>query len=285
MTGHELSGKKFGRRRQNDAGPAFRCTTAVWWLALLTLACAAQAQRPFDPARDTTVFVNDTVFDYRGGEIRSMFSGGRLAADKPGERLYMRRCFVLARATVQFWKFARFDPAAPALDDAALATRVRAIARRSVWRPQLPEAARIVIPGYRDLRAFSIARPRVLQDNLGLGWPTYFRIGNYGIMLMPSHAQHAQTAAEIDAELARGDLPIVWLINFPNLSMNHAVVVYRRTTGTGRKNGYRVYDPNYADGPRQLAYDPAGRTFSYDSTYYFKGGLVHVKPIYRSHWK
>ncbi len=258
---------------------------AVLLLGWRTLPATAASARPFDLARDTTVFVNDTVFDYRGGEIRSMFSGDRLEVAGPGERLYKRRCFVLARATVQFWKFARFDPAAPALDDATLATRVRAIARRPVWRNALPEAERIVIPGYRDLRAFSIARPRVIQDNLGLGWPTYFRWGNYGIIVMPSRERHARTAAEVDATLARGEMPILWLINFPSLTMNHSVVVYRQESREPGKTVYRVYDPNYADGPRRLTYFPVERTYAFDETYYFKGGPVHVKPIYRSHWK
>ncbi len=182
------------------------------------------------------MFTNDTVFDYRGGEIRSLFSGARLEEKlAAGERLYMRRCFVLARGTVQFRKFARFDPAAPAVDDATLAARVRAIARRPVWREALPERERIVIPGYRDLRAFSIARPRVIQDHLGLGWPTYFRWGNYGILSSPSHARHARTADELDVALARGELPVVWLINFPSLSMNHAVVIYERVSGASRR--------------------------------------------------
>lgn len=284
--GRELFGEtKRRQRRQHHTTLGWAVVTAAALLGWLIFFATTASARPFDFARDTTVFVNDTVFDYRGGEIRSMFSGGQVEKMATGERVYTRRCFVLARATVQFWKFARFDPAAPPPDDATLAARVRAIARRPVWRGALPEAEKIVIPGYRDLRAFSIARPRVVQDNLGLGWPTYFRWGNYGIIVMPSLARQARTAAEVDAELAHGGMPILWLINFPSLTMNHAVVVYRQESRNPGKTVYRVYDPNYADGSRRLTYFPAEHTFSFDSTYYFKGGSVHVKPIYRSHWK
>jgi hypothetical protein len=42
-----------------------------------------------------------------------------------------------------------------------------------------------------------------------------------------------------------------------------------------------VYDPNYTNGPKRLDYDPSTRAFSYQPTFYFKGGTVEARAIYR----
>jgi len=44
---------------------------------------------------------------------------------------------------------------------------------------------------------------------------------------------------------------------------------------------YTVYDPNYTDGPKKLDYDTTTRTFSYQPTFYFKGGPVEARAVYR----
>ncbi|MBV9127044.1 MAG: hypothetical protein JO117_03045 [Verrucomicrobia bacterium] len=261
--------------------PPFVIRHSAFVFFLLLPLCARA--RPFDYRRDSLAFPNETVFEYRGGQVLS-----RHRQKPKKEREYSRRCFVVARAAVQFWKFARFDPAAPPLaDDDALAARVRAVTRRSVWRAALPERERVVFPGYRDLRELSKARVGVLQENLGLGWPTYFRFGNFGILWSPTGERQARTAAEIDAALARGEPTILWLINFPSLSMNHSVVVLAREPASSatRQTIYRVYDPNYTDAPRRLTYRTDSHAFFYDKTFYFGGGEVHVKPIYRDVWK
>jgi len=57
---------------------------------------------------------------------------------------------------------------------------VREISRISAWSsgPQ----TKIVIPGYKDLRSFSLGETMVLQKNLGLWWPAYWRLGNWRIV-------------------------------------------------------------------------------------------------------
>lgn len=42
----------------------------------------------------------------------------------------------------------------------------------------MPEDKRVVFPGYANLREMSTDRREVLQENIGLGWPTYFRVAN-----------------------------------------------------------------------------------------------------------
>src|SRR5688572_33281708 len=70
---------------------------------------------------DTFAFRNDSRIHHRG---------------KPD--LYANWCFVIARAVVQFQRFARFDPDAPRLAPAEYTALVRRITRRPAWWTPLP---------------------------------------------------------------------------------------------------------------------------------------------------
>jgi hypothetical protein len=87
---------------------------------------------------DTFAFRNDSRIHHRG---------------QPD--IYCNRCFLMARAVGQFHRFARFVPEEPRLPSAAYALLVRRITRRAAWRAPLPDAERIVIPGFASLHAFS----------------------------------------------------------------------------------------------------------------------------------
>lgn len=191
----------------------------------------------------------------------------------------------MSRAAMQFHKFARFDPHAAPLDDGALAERVRAITRRSAWREALPANQRIVIPGHASLRALSRARGRILQDNIGIGWTTYVRFGSIRMLYEFSRSYQERTHAELDATLARGELFVAHLSTFPNLSINHAVLVYARVAASSALSSraierYRVYDPNHPDAPRELTWSPADRAFAYQKDRDFVGGFVRVYQVY-----
>lgn len=249
-------------------------------LAAGATAAGASPLPAFDFRRDTFAFANETVFDYREGQAH--LRHGRASSGPPP---YNRRCFIMSKAADQFRKFARFDPAQPAPDDATLARLVRAVARRPAWGRPRPAAGRIVIPGYADLRALSAARPGVLQENIGLGWPTYVRVGNWRMVFLRGGAYQAATHASLEAALARGDVFCGFLTTFPRLYINHAILVYgRRPPGRGDgSEHYRVYDPNHPESPRDLAYDPAKRVFSYQKDWDFIGGTVTVLQIY-NYW-
>jgi hypothetical protein len=233
------------------------------------------APRPFRYETDTFAFANETVWNYVNGAVLSESS--RAPAQK---RDYTRRCFVVTRASVQFWKFARFAPKAAPLPPDQLAARIRAVTDRSVWLSPLPREQRIVFPGYANLREISAADPSIFQANIGLGWPVYFRAGNMPIVAPVYRETEARLSDEILHDLQLGYPTIVWLYNFPNLSINHVVVVL----GSGRDHNhvdFQVYDPNYTDAPKKLDYDTATRTFSYQPTFYFKGGAVDARAVYR----
>jgi hypothetical protein len=236
---------------------------------------AAPAPRPFRYATDTFSFANETVWNYANGSVQSESS--RPQAQK---RDYTRRCFVVTRAAVQFWKFARFDPKAAPLPRDQLAARIRDVTERSVWLPALSREKRIVFPGYANLREISAADPGIFQANIGLGWPVYFRAGNMPIVAPIYRETEARLNDEIFHDLQLNDPTLVWLYNFPSLNINHVVVVFAGKRDDSRFH-YQVYDPNYTGAPKRLDYDTATRTFSYQPTFYFKGGAVNARAIYR----
>lgn len=249
-------------------------------LAIFALASRAYeaplhpAPRPMSYPRDFYAFKNETVWNYGGGAVQS----GPDTAKK--QRQYTRRCFVLCRSTVQFWKFAKFDPTLRPLGDDAMARRIREVCERSVWLPVLADKDRIVIPGYHDLREASAARGDVFRSNVGLGWPIYFRPGNFPITVPVDRSTEARVNSEIYHDLEMSYPTIIWAYRFPSLKLNHVLVVYncRRDAQTYH---YLVYDPNYNDRSGRLDYDIKSRSFSYMPTYYFKGGYTNVRAIYR----
>jgi hypothetical protein len=233
------------------------------------------APHPFRYDTDTFSFANETVWNYVGGSVQA--GSPQTPAQK---RDYTRRCFVVTRAAVQFWKFARFDSHAAPLASDALAARIREVTARSVWLPALAESQRIVFPGYANLRELSASDPSLFQANLGLGWPVYFRVGNMPIAAPVYRETEARLNGEIFRALQQNEPSIVWLYNFPSLNINHVVVVFSGSRDHDRFD-YQVYDPNYSSGPKKLEYDVASRTFSYQPTFYFKGGTVEAHAIYR----
>jgi hypothetical protein len=236
---------------------------------------AASAPRPFRYDTDTFSFANETVWNYVDGTVQTGSSDSQAK-----KRDYTRRCFVVTRAAVQFWKFARFDPGANPLPPDQLADRIHDVTGRSAWLPALSHDRRVVFPGYANLREISAADPSLFQANIGLGWPVYFRAGNMPIVAPVYRETEARLNDEIFHDLQKNEPTIVWLYNFPSLKINHVVVIFG---GRRDQDGFRyeVYDPNYSTGPKKLVYATATRTFSYQPTFYFKGGPVEARAIYR----
>ena len=233
-------------------------------------------------ATDTFAFANQTVFVYPNG-----YAEARKLA--PGEKppAFTLRCFAMCRATEQFHKFARFDPSLPPPDDATLDALVRRINRRAVWRASLPPDRRVVIPGYTNLRALSQARPLLLQRNVGGGWATYVRPGNYRMLCYWWNGPSEQVRARRTLEdvLAHNDLFIAYLTTYPSLSINHAVLLYGHAPATPADTAagiirYRVYDPNHPEAPREMVYDGHSHQFSYQKDWDFVGGKVTVLRVY-----
>ena len=186
----------------------------------------------------------------------------------------------MSRTAEQFLKFARFDRQAAPLDDRELAHRVRAVTRRAPWHDPLPPEKRIVFPGYANLRELSKARKEVLQSNIGLGWPTYLRIGNFRMVYIRGPAYQEKTHKLLNDALGRGEMFVAYLSDFPILHINHSVLIYAKLPNRGNIENYLCYDPNHAEAPRTLSWLPDKRQFNYQKDQEFKGGYVRVYQIY-----
>jgi hypothetical protein len=244
---------------------------------LAVFAAPVVAAPDFQFNRDTPAFANSTVFDYREGVAHL-----RHGIEKERTPRYTRRCFVMCRTVLQFTKFARFDPRAPRVDDKELIRRIRAVTRHAVWRDPAPPGDRVVIPGYTNLRQLSKEHGRLLQENIGKGWPTYFRLGNSRMFYNHNIRYQVRTHELLNEALARGDLFVAYLSDFPTLHINHAVLVYARKPGAAMSNvdRYNCYDPNHPDGPRELKWLPDKRVFNFEKDEEFVGGYTRVYHVY-----
>jgi hypothetical protein len=238
-------------------------------LLLFPLALAA---REFDVRRDTFAFANETAWQYGVDERGQLHISARSTPPK-----YAHRCFVMSRAVLQFWQFARFEPRTAKVSRADYARLIRRVSRVPVWSRGPRE--KIVVPGFRDLHEFSAQMPIVLQENLGAWLPTYLRPGNYRMAWPHPRAGQAAAARWLEKSLAAGRPRALYLARFPH--MNHCVVAYR-CERRGAATRFWLYDPNYPAQPAWLDYLPAERSFAFQRRWYFPGGRVNVMRTYLS---
>jgi len=250
---------------------------------LLTIGCVHTppeqiSERHFDFQRDAFGFSNETVWTYdENGNPTTQRESSKIQGEH-----YSRRCFVVSRGAVQFWKFARLEPSAKKLSEKALAERIRELARIDTWKAPFPKEKRIVFPGYSTLRSISSAHPKLFQENMGLGWPVYCRIANMPMIFPPTRSGQADLFQQIVTDLKFGYPTIAWLVDFPKLKINHAVTIYALEKNEKNKSTFLVYDPNDHLAPKRLFFDHAKRTFSFQKTFYYKGGELDLRPLYRS---
>lgn len=230
-------------------------------------------RRGFDFGRDTFAFPNRTYWEYAvAGPGQAV---GRRRLENPG---YARHCLVLCRATVQFHKFARFDPLAPRVAESAYRAIIRRVAAIPVWMPERAAERRVVVPGFADLRGFSAAHADLLQAELGEWWPTYWRVGNWRMALPFSRSGQRWTAAAVAARVRRGELPVVFITRFRPL--NHALVVFGIGPGSPGETVFCCYDPNDPAAVRELVFREAAGGFWMGPNGYWGGGPVNVFRAY-----
>ena len=249
-------------------------------LILLGVNCfTIQAALPiyFNPVSDVFAFSNDTVFAYGTDEA------GRLTLRKrevPTE--FSHRCFVLARAVIQFHQFARFDPNQPSASPEEYRRLIRKICRIPVWCPAPPMARAVMIPGYRDLQSFSKAYEHLLKEELGNWFPTYIRLGNWRMsMPFPRFGQH-WAAEHLTQALDQRKLQAVYLAR--NLHMNHCVVLYAYQRHPNGDLQFDLYDPNYPGVNGALFYHAKDRFFDFPKRWFWTGGRVNLMRVYLTPW-
>lgn len=241
------------------------------WLALLLLPLCAHA-RTFDLRRDTFAFANETAWQYGVDERGALHISARETPPK-----YAHRCFVMSRAVLQFWQFARFEPKQSRVSREEYARLTRQISRVPVWSTR---TGRIVVPGFRDLREFSEAMPIVLQENLGAWLPTYLRPGNFRMAWPHLRAGQAAAARWLATSLDERKLHAIYIARFPHL--NHCLVAFRHERRANGDMRFWLYDPNYPGEPAWIDYRAAERSFDFQPRWYFPGGRVNVMRVYIS---
>src|SRR3990172_1202977 len=130
-----------------------------------------------------------------------------------------------ARAARQFFYSARFAPDVPAVSDVEYRALIRAVLQSNP-RSKAPSAHPVVIPGYPDLRSFSRDQERALKQELGGRLAAYVQRGNWRIVYPFAPRQQRATARDLIQDLRRGHPPIVHLVNFPKIDINHALMVF-----------------------------------------------------------
>ena len=232
-------------------------------------------RRRFDFDRDTFAFANQLLWEYRFDGA----GGAATARRRVPPPDYALRCFVLVRAVRQFLYHARFDPAAEPVADETYRRLVRAVLRCNPRRLSGP-GERVVIPGFAGLREMSVAREAVLKGACGGAWRSYVQRSHWHIVVPVSRGHQHRTARELLEAVRHGGVPIVHLLRFPSLAINHGMVIFE---GTRTPDGaaFLAYDPNQPERPAPLTYDRGRRTFSMPPNRYWRGGDLNVFEIFR----
>jgi hypothetical protein len=235
----------------------------------------AAATAPFDFERDTLAFRNELVWEYRVDERTGRMTTCR--TEPPPT--FALRCFVMTRATRQFRMHARFEPeASPPPDEAACLRLARTVIRRDPRRPSAP-IDRVRIPGFEGLRELSATHEEGLKRVLGGAWRSYVLRSHWRMVFPFSRSHQARTAESLQTALCAGRLPILHVLRFPQLTINHGLLIFAGRPGKGNV-AFSAYDPNTPEGPARLDYDLRTRTFTLSRNRYWAGGRVDGFEIY-----
>jgi len=236
---------------------------------------ALPTPRRFEFERDSFAFANELHWEYAfdAATGRTTFTKRE---PKPG---YAHRCFVLIRAARQFLYHARFDADQSAADDATYRRLIREIVSRNPRAP-CERGREVVIPGYDNLRQFSRAHAPLLKSGCGGAWRSYFLRSHWRMVFPIGRAHQMRTAEGLLSEIYRGGSPIVHLVRFPKLTINHGIVLFGADE-TQAGVCFQAYDPNDPEKPTQLSFDRTARIFSLPANHYWAGGRLDVIEIYR----
>jgi len=235
---------------------------------------AESIPRRFQFERDTFAYHHELVwkyhFDPQSGAMTTF------KADPPPA--YYHRCFVMVRATRLFFDYSRFAPELPLADAETYRKLVREVISRNPRR-SCPDAERIVIPGYENLRAFSQAHEAVLKAECGAAWESYFLRSHWRMIFRVSGRFQEKMAEKLKRSLAKRGLALVHLYRFPRITINHGIVLYR-FADSGQVIEFEAYDPNIPEHPVTLVYEKNRRVFTFAPNIYWGGGVLSVMEIF-----
>jgi hypothetical protein len=230
--------------------------------------------RPFSFARDTFAFANDSHWLY----VDDPRTGARVWTQVDPPPTFALHCAGVVRSARQFLVQARFDPGAPRADAPTYLALVREVLGRDP-RTLAPDGRVVVIPGYADLRSFSADFDWMLKDELLRDWRSVLPKEDWRIIIPTTPAGQVAVARRLAKDVRAGLPAIVRVLRFPDIVINHAVLVYE-ATDAGRELRFRAYDPNDASAPVTFTFDVRGRTFVFPPRAYFDGGPVKMYRLY-----
>jgi hypothetical protein len=246
---------------------------------LVSIGCATPPgqvtpARAFDFERDTFAYTNNNYWVY---DLDSDPSG-TVVTERLEDVDHGQRCTVMSRTSRQFFYGARFEKKAPKLAVDDYRHLIRSVLSMS---PRLdePTESPVIIPGYADLRSLSVELEAILKEELRGRWTGYLQRGNWRMIFAFSPSQNRATARELVEDARRGHLPLVHVVNYPAIDINHTVLIFDYEESPLQIR-FELYDPNNADNSGYLVFDRASATFSYNRTDYFAGGSVQVYEIY-----
>lgn len=191
---------------------------------------------------------------------------------------YSRHCFVLVRAILQFYRFAEFDPDLPKLNEEGYRQRVQALIKYTPWGAG--PTKKIVFPGYPNLNRFSADYTLMLQKNLGIWWPGYWRVGNWRIVFPAPRSGQEHFAQWLRQRLDAGDIEGIYITRFRPI--NHCLVAYRYQAQPNGDLLFFVCDVNQPGKVVHLRYQASNRSFYFDPSWYYNGGLISAMKLYVS---
>jgi hypothetical protein len=247
-------------------------------MSLVPILAAGEAPlrppRRFDFARDTFAFANQLHWEYLFDPVARTTSFRR----RDPKPQYAHRCFVLTRAARQFLYHAHFDAAQKMAEDQTYRRLIRKIMVRNP-RTRCPEKDRVTIPGYANLRQFSADREAPLKAACGGAWRSYVLRSHWRMVFPISRRHQSRTAARLAAAVRQNTSPIVHLVTFPALTINHGMILFD-VSETEPAIEFQAYDPNDPSQPACLAFDRAASAFRLPPNRYWAGGPLNVIQIY-----
>lgn len=224
--------------------------------------------------RDTFAFPNELVWEYRFDSA----DGPPTVSRRHPPPTYSLRCFVLVRSARQFLYHASFIPNEPPVAQDVYRRRIRQVVSRDPRVPAKP-GRRIPFPGYGGLREFSQQHAGLLKACCGGAWQSYVLRSHWRMVFPISRGHQRRTAAQLAEKIRGGSSPIVHLVRFPQLTINHGIILFSMTENRDRLE-FAAYDPNVPERPSTLIYDVPSATFSMPRNSYWNGGPLDVIEIY-----
>jgi hypothetical protein len=232
--------------------------------------------RRFEFERDTFAFANELLWEYQFNPATGKTTFRR-REPKPD---YALRCFVLVCAARQFLYHARFDAGQKVAGGETYRRLIRKVISRNPRTP-CPEQRQIVIPGYAGLREFSRAHEKLLKAECGGAWRSYFLRSHWRMVFPITRGHQTRTAAQLVTALEQNISPIIHLVKFPSLTINHGMVLFNAVATPGSVE-FSAYDPNNPLQPVNLTFDRAAARFSLPPNRYWAGGELNVIEICRN---